>query len=91
MGSHPILGAETAQKMNLLVVQHQNILKPDHQTPEILEDSINSLTEEQVLAEYADLFKGLGRIEGKLHLEVDETVPPVVMLPRRVPVAVRAN
>ena len=85
----PLLRTETAQKMNLLVVQHQNILQPDHQTPEIIEDSMNSLTEEQVLAEYADLFKGLGKIEGKLHLEVDETVPPVVMPPRRVPVAVK--
>ena len=45
-GFAPLLGAETAQKMNLLVVQHQNILQPDHQTPEIIEDSINSLTEE---------------------------------------------
>ena len=90
-GFAPLLGAETAQKMNLLVVQHQNILQPDHQIPEIIEDSINSLTEEQVLAEYADLFKGLCKIEGKLHLEVDETVPPVVMPPRRVPVAVKGK
>ena len=90
-GFAPLLGAETAQKMNLLVVQHQNILQPDYQTPEIIEDSINSLTEEQVLAEYADLFKGLGKIEGKLHLEFDETVTPVVMPPRRVPVAVKGK
>ena len=90
-GFAPLLAAETAQKMNLLVVQHQNILQPDHQTPEIIEDSINSLNEEQVLAEYADLFKGLGKIEGKLHLEIDETVPPVVMPPRRVPVAVKGK
>ena len=62
-GFAPLLGAETAQKMNLLVVQHQNILQPDHQTPEIIEDSINSLTEEQVLAEYADLCKGLGNLD----------------------------
>ena len=74
-GFAPLLGGETAQKINLLVVQQQNILQPDHQTPEIIEDSINSLAEEKVLAEYADLFKGLGRIEGKLNLEVDETVP----------------
>ena len=90
-GFEPLLGAETAQKMNLLVVQHQNILQRDHPTPKIIEDSINSLTEEQVLAEYADLFKGLGKIEGRLHLEVDETVPPVVMPPRRVPVAVKGK
>lgn len=73
--------------MNLLVFQHHNILQPDHQTPEIIEDSINSLTEEQVLAEYDDLFKGLCKIEGKLHLEGS----PVVMPPRRVPVAVKGK
>ena len=72
-GFTPLLGANTAQKMKLLVVQHQNILQSDHKTPRIIEDSINSLTEEQVLAEYADLFKGLDKIEGRLHLEVDET------------------
>ena len=90
-GFAPLLGAETAQKMNLLVVQHQDILQPDHPTPKIIEDSIKSLTEEQVLAEYADLFKGLGKIEGRLHLDVDETVPPVVMPRRRVPVAVKGK
>ena len=72
-GFAPLLGAKTAQKMKLLVVQHQNILRSDHETPKIIEDSINSLTEEQVLAEYADLFKGLGKIEGRLHLEFGET------------------
>ena len=77
--------------MNPLVVQHQNIRQPDHQTPNIIEDSIDSLTEEQVLAEYVDLFKGFGKIEGRLHLELDETVSPVVMLPRRVPVAVKVK
>ena len=90
-GFAPLLGAETEQKMNLLVVQHQNILQSDHQTRKIIEDSINSPTEEQVLADYADLFKGLGKIEGRLHLEVDETVPPVVMPPCHVPVAVKGK
>ena len=41
--------------------------------------SINTLTEVRVEAEYADLFKGLGKIGGKLYLEVDDTVAPVVI------------
>ena len=39
----------------------------------------------------ADIFKGLGRMEGKLHLEVDDSVSPVVMPPRRVPVALKGK
>ena len=30
-------------------------------------------------------------MEGKLYLEVDESVPPVVMPPRRVPVALKGK
>ena len=48
---------------------------------------ITSLTKEQVLTDFADIFKGLGRIEKKLHLEIYDSVSPVVMPPRRVPVA----
>ena len=37
------------------------------------------------------MFKGLGKIEGKLHLEVDKTVTPVVMPTRPVPIAVKGK
>ena len=30
-------------------------------------------------------------MEGKLHLKVNESVPPVIMLPHRVPVALEEN
>ena len=42
-------------------------------------------------AEYADLFRGLDKMEGKLLLEVDKTVVPVVTPPRRVPMAVKGK
>ena len=38
---------------------------------------------------YADVFSGEGKMEGTLHLEVDETVSPVILPPRRVPVAMK--
>ena len=68
-----------------MAVQFQNILLPRQETsesPELTDvHCVNSLTEARVLAEYTDLFKGLGKIGGKLHLEVDDTVAPVVMPP----------
>ena len=94
-GFTPLLGTEAAQKMNLVTVQFQNILHPGSVSSDSThlteKHSINSLTEEEVLSEYADLFRGLGKIEGKLHLEVDEAVTPVVMPPRCVPIAVKGK
>ena len=45
------------------------------------------LTRDHIMKNYADVFEGLGHMPGKLHLDIDETVKPVVMPPRRVPLA----
>ena len=82
----PLIGARAAQQMGLLVVQHHDI-----QLVSNSEALTTSLTKEQVLTDFADIFKGLGRMEGKLHLEVDDSVSPVVMPPRRVPVALKGK
>ena len=47
------------------------------------------LTKESIVAKYAELFKGVGLLEGKVHLETDPSVPPVQMPPRRLPVPIR--
>ena len=90
-GFAPLLGAEAVQKMNLVVVQQQNILHCDMSATKSSEltgvHTINSWTEERVLSECADVFKGLGKMGGKLHLEVGDNVTPVVMPPHRVLVA----
>ena len=39
--------------------------------------------------EFDDVFEGLGALPGNYKIVVDETVPPVVYAPRRVPVALR--
>ena len=86
----PIIGARAAQQMGLLVVQHDNILQlHSDEVPAIPRNEI--LTKEQALTSYADIFQGLGKMEGKLHLEVDESVSPVVMAPRRVPLALKGK
>ena len=44
---------------------------------------------EEVTASYSDVFKGLGCMEGALHLEVDMTVAHAIMPPRRVPLTLK--
>ena len=87
----PFIGAHAAaQQMGLLVVQHHNIQLVSNNEALATAQS-TSLTREQVLTDFADIFKGLGRMEGKLHLEMDDSVSPVVMPPRRVPVALKGK
>ena len=89
-GLTPLIGAKTAQRMELVTVQYQNIMQlntNDTRSPK--PQPAKSLKEHEVLTQYQDLFTGLGKIAGELHLEVDESVKPVVMPPRRVPVAVK--
>jgi len=61
---------------------------------EVHESSLSSPTasptEREILAEYGDLFEGLGLLEGDVHLETDPAVPLPVQMPlRRLPVGVR--
>jgi len=44
---------------------------------------------ETVLSEYAEVFRGEGKLEGDLHLQLDELVPVVRMPPRCFPLAVK--
>ena len=47
------------------------------------------ITETDIVAEYHDLFEGVGLLEGDVHLETDPTVPPVQMPLRRLPIGIR--
>ncbi|PFX13313.1 Transposon Ty3-I Gag-Pol polyprotein [Stylophora pistillata] len=42
-----------------------------------------------LLDEYKDVFQGLGDLPGEYHIVTDDAVPPVVLTPRRVQVALR--
>ena len=51
---------------------------------------IYSLEEESLEVEYADVFEGLGEINGVQHeIQIDPNATPVVHPPRRIPVALR--
>ena len=47
------------------------------------------MTEVEVLKNYPDLFEGLGLLKGEVHFEIDESVQPVQMPLRRLPLGVR--
>ena len=67
----PSIGARAANQMGLLVVQHHNIQLVSNNKA-LTSSQSSPLTKAQVLTAFADIFKGLGRMEGKLHLEVDD-------------------
>ena len=74
----PILGKKTAEHMDLVKVNYQNIdqIQPSQQ---------NLLK----LEEYPDVFEGVGSLPGKCHVQIDKSIPPENQPPRRVPVALR--
>lgn len=46
--------------------------------------SNKTLTREQILREYNDVFTGLGCLPGEYHLEIDKSVKPIQHQPCRV-------
>ena len=88
----PLIGARAVQQMGLLVVQHHNIQLVG-KCEALITSQSSSLSKEQdiVLTDFADIFKRLGRMEGKLHREVDDSVSPVIMPSRRVLVALKGK
>ena len=49
------------------------------------------LSAEDIENRFGSAFQGLGHMPGKLHLDIDESQTPVVMPPRRVPIALKAK
>src|SRR6218665_1055597 len=49
----------------------------------------NRWSEAALTAEYADLFDGLGLLDGDVELQVDEKIPPVQKALRKLPLGVR--
>ena len=82
----PIIGWETCKKLKLLsanIHSVNHISNSDAQTP---------LPTLKLLEDYADLFNGLGKLkEKKVHLYIDENIPPIAQRYRRVPFHVRKD
>lgn len=45
----------------------------------------------EINEKYANVFKDLGKLDGKLHLEVKDSVRPVQLPPRNIPLALKPN
>jgi len=80
---NPILGAQAVQEMDLLAVRSENIASFEDR------DICKTMTVDTILSKFPDVFQGDGTFEGKLHLEVDETMSPVKLPVRKVPIAMR--
>ena len=91
----PLLGFTACRTMDLLRVVEENICAvgtaADNGPPNAAKTNRSAacVTEAEIRAEYADLFEGVGLLEGEVHLVIDQTVPPVQMPLRRLPIGVR--
>ena len=84
-GATPLLGLQTCLELELLkrvyAINTEDERNEKVQTP---------MTEaEQIMADYADVFKGLCCLDGSYHIKIDKSVNPVVHPPRKVPFALK--
>ena len=85
---------EKQQLINFRIIPgRQKPLLSGHTCLELGLISINSVhavnREDTLLADYKDVFKGLGCLTGNYHIEIDHSVRPVQHAPRRTPVALK--
>ena len=69
--------------MELIQGKHENILA----VGQTERKNGALLTKDKLLQQYLDVFNGTGKIDGKYHLDIEDGAVPVVLPPRRVPVA----
>ena len=81
-----ILGNPTIQRMDLVGVQHQNVIAVN---TVVQCSSQCPLSKEEVLTKYPNVFQGTGKLHGQYKLEIEEDAKPVIHPSRRVPVALK--
>jgi len=89
-----ILGLQTSQDLKLITLHCSLNCTTESDTKSQPEQKKgkpkgNAQATEKLLTEYSDCFEGIGCFEGEYHIILDETVPPVVHPPRRIPEALR--
>jgi len=82
----PIFGSRAAQQMEFRTVRTDNLRSVHARTEESF-----PLNKRQLLEEFADVFEGTGKLEGKYHLMLDESKRPVVHPPRHIPIALKGK
>ena len=85
----PLNGARVTQQMALIYVHDDNFITvspPWRQS----EPQVKQITVEELVKQYDDIFnRQLGTFPGEVHLEVDDSVKPVIIPTRRVPTALK--
>ena len=93
-----IIGLPTSTEMNLLQfncgIQTQNPLTSSHgclkdKTLDQAKETTLVRDKQDLIKQYPECFDGIGRFQGEYHITVDPNVPPVIHLPRRVPVSLK--
>lgn len=51
--------------------------------------ALNKSEETDIFKEYADVFEGIGCLEGEHNIQIDESVTPNIHPPRKIPVTLR--
>ena len=55
------------------------------------EVNIQPFSKELILAQYKDIFEGIGLLEGEVGLRINPNIPPVVHPPRKVPISLKES
>ena len=83
----PLIGSRTGQQMRLITVNYENIAKPAEFGD--IATAVSTSESSDIIREFDDVFTGRGRMPGQVNLQVDPNIQPVIMRPRRVPIAVQ--
>lgn len=83
----PILGARAIQHMKLVTENQENIMKineiqsarsaAEPNTNQRPESTEGQMTKKQIEERFKHVFNGEGKLEGKLHREIDPNVKPI--------------
>jgi hypothetical protein len=77
----PLLSAETCQKLQFLQV----LVNDKHDIDAVVHEEMSVNASSNIFQKYADVFEGIGCLEGSYHIEIDPSAKPVIHPPRRVP------
>ena len=73
---HSLLSLQTCLDLKLLSYEVESVC---------LVEAHNKLTKDQIVADYPEVFRGLGLFPGEYTIELDTAIPPVQNRPRRIP------
>ena len=75
----PLLGLQAILLFELMTIREENIC------------AVSDVSDDAILSEFADLFDGYGTLPGTVHLVCDETIQPVRVPLRKIPVPIKAK